>query len=232
MSMTHLANLRGLFEALPVKPSNFNVEETRRRSSILHNKGNKKEEVQDQNVQLSPNSYVPMKTTRRIVLGLAAAALSMQSGIDKSLADDNGYWVTTPLTVPPIYNKIANEKTGTRSFLKKAVYIADIGSKGSAYRLRKCAFELIALEDLLGQDAWNYVRKYLCLQSTYMYYDFDKVISAAEVSDKQPLTDLANRLFDSVEKLEDAVKARSTSDTDSCYQDTKSILQEVMDRMA
>lgn len=79
--------------------------------------------------------------------------------------------------------------------------MANIGVHGSKLRLKHYAFDLLALEDLLGQNAWNYVRKYLCLKSTVMYYDFDKVISAAPDDQKQPLLQLANQLFDNVEKV-------------------------------
>jgi photosystem II oxygen-evolving enhancer protein 3 len=133
-----------------------------------------------------------------------------------------------------VAEEINNGETGTRSFLKNGIYMADIGPSfaAHAYRLRSSAFDLLALEDLLGKEASNYVNKYLRLKATFIYYDFDKLITAADSDAKPPLLDLANRLFDSFERLQAAVTTKDDADIGSRYADTKVILQEVMTRMA
>lgn len=222
--MARMGNLKGgvFLEVLPAIPK---VGGGRRKARIIMGcGGNKSEETQQQQ---------SLKASTRRRMGMTLLTLVGTScGIGKCLADDNGFWLNGPLPLPSVNNKIANEETGTRSFLKKGVYIADIGTKGRQYRVYKYAFDLLALGDLIGADAFSYVRKYLRLKSTFMYYDFDKLISAASINDKQPLTDLANRLFDTVEKLEDAVKEHNLSRTQSYYEDTTAILQEVMTKMA
>ncbi|KAJ8628979.1 hypothetical protein MRB53_022302 [Persea americana] len=211
----------------------FNIFEVKRtRALTIMGSIPKKAEEFPQLAQSPNENGLSIQSTRRAVIGLGLLAISMNYS-ESSLADGgNGWWIDGPLPIPPVYNKIANEETGTRSFIKNGVYMADIGPEGSAYRLRKYAFDLLALEDLLGQDAWSHVRRYLRLKSTFMYYDFDKVITAAPAEQKQPLTDLANRLFDKVEKLEDAVKKHNELQTTSYYEDTKAILEEVMVKMA
>ncbi|XP_047334580.1 photosynthetic NDH subunit of lumenal location 3, chloroplastic [Impatiens glandulifera] len=224
-----MSSFNGIVETLITIPKIFTAERIRNRKSRIvvfnENRGANYEECHDTK---------SLQASRRMALTLAVA-VTLSGGVGTtgiSLAKDNGFWIDGPIPIPQIYNKeIANEATGTRSFLKRGIYMANIGVKGSAHRIKKYAFDLLALEDLLGQNAWNYVIKYLRLKSTFLYYDFDKIISAASPSDKQPLIDLANKLFNSVEKLEDAAKEKNVPQTESRYKDTAVILQEVMDRM-
>ncbi|XP_021892976.1 photosynthetic NDH subunit of lumenal location 3, chloroplastic [Carica papaya] len=217
--MAHLANVNGVSDTLLKFPTIQRIPRILKTNGVVCNGTDESQQVQ---------------ITRRVAIGLASSSIPLLANSinNVSLAQDNAYWTTDLLRIPPVHNNIANEKTGTRSFLKKGVYIADIGTKGRTYRIKKYAFDLLAMADLIRPDTLNYVRKYLRLKSTFMYYDFDSLISAAPVNDKQPLTDLANRLFNNFEQLEDAAKMQNLSQTESYYKDTTVLLQEVMNRMA
>uniref|UniRef100_A0A0F7GY65 Photosynthetic NDH subcomplex L 3 n=1 Tax=Masdevallia picturata TaxID=125444 RepID=A0A0F7GY65_9ASPA len=145
--------------------------------------------------------------------------------------EENGLWLPGLLPIPSVTNKINNPETGTRSFVQLGVYVANIGPEGSSYRIRQNAFDLLGWGDLLERKAWNYLKKYLQLKSTIMYFDFDTVITGASEEKKQPLTDLANRLFSSFEKLEEAVKMKDDDIARSRYDETTIILKEVMEKM-
>ncbi|KAM0952336.1 putative oxygen-evolving enhancer protein [Dioscorea sansibarensis] len=189
-----------------------------------------KAQLSQESPSQSPNT---LQTSRRTSIGLSVAILFNHATSKSLLAEEenNGFWLTGPLPVPSVSNDIANKETGTRTFIKKGVYMPNIGVDGSKYRLRMCAFDLLALGDMLTQDTWNYFRRYLCLKSTTMYFDFDKVITAASDDQKPPLLDLANKLFDNVEKLEDAARQKKAEAAKAFYADTEVLLKEVMTRM-
>ncbi|KAF3325353.1 psbQ-like protein 2 [Carex littledalei] len=183
--------------------------------------------------QVNPSNYEKLLVSRRVCFGIGVIALFPQLQTGPARAEDNGWWITGPLPIPTVTSKITNEETGTRSFLQNGIYMAKILPEGSAYRLRQCAFDLLAMKDLIYQgDVWPHIRRYLCLKSTFMYYDFDIVISAANDEEKPPLTNLANRLFDNAELLLEAVVKKDEPLTKSIYADTEVILQEVMAKMA
>lgn len=75
--------------------------------------------------------------------------------------------------------------------------------KGSANRIRICACELMSIGDDLMDDeeSRDFVGRALQLKSTFLYCDFSKVISGSPEDQKRSLTELANRLFCSIEEV-------------------------------
>ncbi|KAE9450798.1 hypothetical protein C3L33_17301, partial [Rhododendron williamsianum] len=128
------------------------------------------------------------------------------------------------------------------------VKMMDVEFKGSVYRIRKCAFDLLAIgDDLMDDDySWDLVGRDLRLKSTFLYCDFRKMISSAPQDQKKGLTKLANKLFCSIEEvckfiapysyfpalqLDEAVKIRSITLTHDRYTEAAGILHEVMELM-
>ncbi|OVA08937.1 Photosystem II PsbQ [Macleaya cordata] len=107
--------------------------------------------------------------------------------------------------------------------------MAGIVSNGCVYRIRKCAIDLISIIDLMdGEDSWDLMGRDLHLRSTFLYCDFNQIISKAPEDEKKPLINLANRLFYSIEQLNYAVKLRNIILTESRYIDTAAVLEELM----
>ncbi|RWR78571.1 Photosystem II PsbQ [Cinnamomum micranthum f. kanehirae] len=108
----------------------------------------------------------------------------------------------------------------------------DIGSWGSVCRIKKCVFDFLSIVDLMDdEDRWDLMGRDIRLRSTFLYCDFNQVISNAPKEEKQPLIDLANKLFQSIEELDYAVQIRSISLTQDRYDDAALVLKEVMTLM-
>ncbi|XP_009351673.1 photosynthetic NDH subunit of lumenal location 3, chloroplastic-like isoform X1 [Pyrus x bretschneideri] len=108
--------------------------------------------------------------------------------------------------------------------------MVDMQLKGSACRIKKCAFDLLSIgNDLTNDDrSWELMGRDLRLKSTFLYCDLNQMISRSPRDQKRALTELANKLFCSIEELDHAVKIRSLALTQDRYNEAAVILQEVM----
>ncbi|URE27042.1 Oxygen evolving enhancer protein 3 (PsbQ) [Musa troglodytarum] len=104
--------------------------------------------------------------------------------------------------------------------------------KGRVHRIRKCAVDLLSMEDDLidaeEEDGWELTGSELRLKSTFLYCDLHRVISGAGEERKKALTLLADKLFYRLERLDEALKSRSISWTNVRYGDATHVLQELM----
>ena len=109
--MAHLANLNGVSETLsPAIPKLLpRFQKTQKRTNkIVGFSGNKEENnfQEQKQKQQQQQPLLSLKSTRRAAtLSLGCIALVGSTNCNgASLAEDNGYWITGPLPIPPVYN--------------------------------------------------------------------------------------------------------------------------------
>lgn len=85
------------------------------------------------------------------------------------------------------------------------VEMLDMESKGSASRIKKSAYDLLSMgDDVMDDDddySWDLIGRDLRLKSTFLFCDFNQMISSAPQDQKEALTELANKLFQSIEEV-------------------------------
>lgn len=97
--MARLVNAYGVSKTLSAAmPKLANLQKTRMRLKGLLVASRKAEELEEQS---------SLQGSRRVAtVGLAAASVAVfvSSGNGVAWAEDNGYWVTGPIPVPPVFN--------------------------------------------------------------------------------------------------------------------------------
>lgn len=91
--MAGIANLNVILEALSLTPKLHGITTSRKRAAAVHFADKKSPEVQENQAEV---------TRRRLAVGLASISVFGSSGIGKSLAEDNGFWLTGPLPIPTV----------------------------------------------------------------------------------------------------------------------------------
>ena len=92
--MARATSTSAIFEALSVIPKLQGAENIHKRPTIVSFHGKNADGVQEN----------PSQTTRRLAIGLASLALVANAGTGISLAEDNGYWLTSPIPIPTVKN--------------------------------------------------------------------------------------------------------------------------------
>ncbi|KAF3784237.1 Photosynthetic NDH subunit of lumenal location 3 [Nymphaea thermarum] len=106
--------------------------------------------------------------------------------------------------------------------------MSSMEAKGSISRIRKCIRHLLTFGDQIDGESWEFVAEDLRLRSTFLFCDFNRFIAASPEDQKQPLTELANKLFHCMEEMDEAVKCRSVELARACYNDATSVLQDIL----
>ncbi|KAB5560514.1 hypothetical protein DKX38_005471 [Salix brachista] len=174
-----------------------------------------------------------LETSRRAMLGLAAAGLASGTFVQAVLADA----LPIKLGPPPLPS---GGLPGTlnsdeaRDFdlpLKKRFFLQPLPPSEAAVRAKESAQDILGVKALIDQKAWPYVQNDLRLKAGYLRFDLNTVISAKSKDEKKSLKELTGKLFDTIDNLDHAAKIKSTPEAEKYYAQTVSTLNDVLAKL-
>ncbi|KAF9683480.1 hypothetical protein SADUNF_Sadunf04G0017900 [Salix dunnii] len=174
-----------------------------------------------------------LETSRRAMLGLAAAGLAAGSFVQAVLADALPIKLGPP---PPPSGGLPGTLNSdeARDFdlpLKKRFFLQPLPPSEAAVRAKESAKDILGVKTLIDQKAWPYVQNDLRLKAGYLRFDLNTVISAKSKDEKKFLKELTGKLFDTIDNLDHAAKIKSTPEAEKYYAQTVSTLNDVLAKL-
>ncbi|EPS69028.1 hypothetical protein M569_05739 [Genlisea aurea] len=179
--------------------------------------------------QISPEC----ETGRRAMLGLVASGIASGSFVRAVLADAKSISVGPP---PPPSGGLPGTKNSDEARdlelpLKNRFYLQPLPPALAAARAKESAQEIIKVKQQIDKKAWPYVQNDLRLRASYLRFDLNTVISAKPKEEKQPLKDLTDKLFATIDSLDHAAKIKSSPEAEKYYAETVTKLNDVLAKL-
>jgi len=181
----------------------------------------------------SPSSSSSAQSTRRSILGLFVAGVTVGAVAQKALADVRSIKVDGP--PPPSGGKLgtllSDEARDLDLPLKERFYIQPLSAEQAAARAKESAKEIMEVKKLIEKKAWPYVQNDLRLRASYLRYDLNTIISARPKDEKKPLKTLTSKLFDTIDNLDYAARSKDTPKAEKYYAETVTALNDVLAKL-
>ncbi|CAL1372588.1 unnamed protein product [Linum trigynum] len=173
------------------------------------------------------------ETSRRSMMGLVAVGLASGSFVQAVLAEANSIKIGPPPApsggLPGTLN--ADEARDVDLPLKERFYLQPQTPAEAAARVKVSANEIVNVKSFIDKKAWPYVMNDLRLRASYLRYDLKTVIASKPKPEKQALTDLTGKLFQSINNLDYAAKIKSSPQAEKYYAETVSNLNDVLAKL-
>eukprot|EP00850_Spirogloea_muscicola_P015865 SM000125S26070 [mRNA] locus=s125:158700:159648:- [translate_table: standard] len=116
--------------------------------------------------------------------------------------------------------------------LKERFFLQALPPSEALARAKESASQIVSVKGLIDKKAWPYVQNDLRSKAGYLRFDLNTVIGAKAKAEKKELTKLANKLYDSIADLDYAARAKSPAKAATAYDNTVSLLGEVLSKLA
>lgn len=181
----------------------------------------------------SEDSSPSAQSTRRSILGLFAAGVTVGAVAQKALADARSIKLDGP--PPPSGGKpgtlLSDEARDLDLPLKERFYIQPLSVEQAAARAKESAKEILEVKKLIDKKAWPYVQNDLRSKASYLRYDLNTVISSKPKDQKKPLKTLTSKLFDTLDNLDYAARSKDAPKAEKYYAETVSALNDVISKL-
>lgn len=181
----------------------------------------------------SSSSSPAAQSTRRSILGLFAAGVTVGAVAQKALADARSIKLDGP--PPPSGGKpgtlLSDEARDLELPLKERFYIQPLSADQAAARAKESAKQILEVKKLIDKKAWPYVQNDLRSKASYLRYDLNTVISSKPKDQKKPLKTLTTKLFDTLDNLDYAARSKDTPKAEKYYAEAVTALNDVISKL-
>ncbi|CAH9130863.1 unnamed protein product [Cuscuta epithymum] len=173
------------------------------------------------------------ETSRRALLGVAAAGLASGSFLQAGLAETRPIKIGPP---PPPSGGLpgtlnSDEARDLKKPLKERFYLQPLPPSEAAARVKESAKDIINVKGLIEKKQWPYVQMDLRSKAEYLRYDLNTVISSKPKEEKKMLKDLTSRLYQTISDLDYAAKTKDGNKAEKYYEETVSALNDVLSKL-
>ncbi|EOA38553.1 hypothetical protein CARUB_v10010358mg [Capsella rubella] len=127
---------------------------------------------------------------------------------------------------------LAQEKWGTRSFIKEKYFMPGLSPEDAAARIKQTAEGLRDMREMLDHMSWRYVIFYIRLKQAYLSQDLTNAMNILPESRRNDYVQAANQLVENMSELDFYVRTPKVYESYLYYEKTLKSIDNVVELLA
>ncbi|CAH2037800.1 unnamed protein product [Thlaspi arvense] len=127
---------------------------------------------------------------------------------------------------------LAQEKWGTRSFIKEKYFQPGLSPEDAAARIKQTAEGLRDMREMLDHMSWRYVIFYIRLKQAYLSQDLTNAMNILPESRRNDYVQAANQLVENMSELDFYVRTPKVYESYLYYEKTLKSIDNVVELLA
>ncbi|KAG7591613.1 PsbQ-like domain superfamily [Arabidopsis thaliana x Arabidopsis arenosa] len=127
---------------------------------------------------------------------------------------------------------LAQEKWGTRSFIKEKYFMPGLSPEDAAARIKQTAEGLRDMREMLEHMSWRYVIFYIRLKQAYLSQDLTNAMNILPENRRNDYVQAANELVENMSELDYYVRTPKVYESYLYYEKTLKSIDNVVELLA